>query len=78
MEPAIYRKKRVLDEETYRNTLGEIIEKDYFTPKRDCVINETNNYLPTSFNLIKGDYVGGPNTCATTNSCEYISNSKQR
>ena len=60
------------------NINTRIIEKDYFTPKRDCVINETNNYLPTSFNLIKGDYVGGPNTCATTNSCEYISNSKQR
>ena len=56
---------------SFSNNLNtRILEKDYFTPKRDCVINETNNLLPTSFNLIKGGYVGGPNTCAQTNSCE--------
>ena len=54
------------------NLSTRILEKDYFTPKRDCVVNETNNYLPISFNLIKGSYSGGPNTCAETNSCEYI------
>jgi hypothetical protein len=49
----------------FQNNLStRILEKDYFTPKRDCVINETNNYLPTSFNLIKGGL-----TCANTNSC---------
>ena len=35
------------------NLSTRILEKDYFTPKRDCVINETNNQLPTSFNLIR-------------------------
>jgi hypothetical protein len=54
------------------NLSTRILEKDYFTPKRDCVINETNNLLPSSFNLIKGSYVGGPNTCNETNSCQYL------
>jgi hypothetical protein len=54
----------------FENNLStRILEKDYFTPKRDCVINETNNYLPTSFNLIKGGYAGGPTICSNTNSC---------
>ena len=57
----------------FENNLNTtILEKDYFTPKRECVINESNNYLPTSFTLIKGNYVGGPNTCTSTNSCEYL------
>lgn len=54
------------------NISTRILVKDNFTPKRDCVINETNNYLPTSFNLIKGNYVGGSNTCASTNSCQNL------
>ena len=58
----------------FQNNLStRILEKDYFTPKRDCVINETNNYLPTSFNLIKGGYAAGPTTCSSTNSCAYSS-----
>jgi hypothetical protein len=52
------------------NLSSRILEKDYFTPKRDCLINETKNYLPSSYNLIRGGYVGGPNTCQQTNSCE--------
>jgi hypothetical protein len=52
-----------------QNLNTRILEKDYFTPKRECVLNETNMMLPTSFNLIKGAYVGGPNTCLQTNSC---------
>jgi len=51
------------------NLSTRVLEKDYFTPKRDCVINESNNQLPASFNIIKGGYVGGPNTCIQTNSC---------
>jgi hypothetical protein len=54
----------------FENNLStRILEKDYFTPKRDCVINETNSQLPTSYNLIRGHYVGGPTTCTQTNSC---------
>ena len=56
------------------NLSTRILEKDYFTPKRDCVINQTNNLLPTSFNLIKETYVGGPNNCSTTNSCQNVKN----
>jgi hypothetical protein len=54
------------------NLSTRILEKDYFTPKRDCVVNETNNLLPVSFNLIKGGFPGGSNTCAQTDSCEYL------
>ena len=50
------------------NLNTRVIEKDNFTPKRDCVINETNNLLPTSFNLIKAQN----NMCTSTNSCSTI------
>jgi hypothetical protein len=54
----------------FQNNLStRILEKDYFTPKRDCVVNETKNYLPISYDLIRGGYVGGPTTCDQTNSC---------
>ena len=35
------------------NLSTRVLEKDYYTPKRDCVINESNNLLPTSYNLIR-------------------------
>jgi len=55
----------------FQNNLStRILEKDHFTPKRDCVINQTNNLLPVSYDLIRGSYVGGPNTCNETNSCK--------
>ena len=57
----------------FQNNLNtRILEKDFFTPKRDCVVNETKNYLPASFVLIKGNYVGGPVTCQETNSCQSL------
>jgi hypothetical protein len=57
----------------FQNNLStRILEKDYFTPKRDCVVNETKASLPSSFNLIRGNYVGGPVTCAQTNSCSSL------
>jgi hypothetical protein len=57
----------------FQNNLStRILEKDYFTPKRDCIVNETKNYLPSSYNLIRGGYVGGPTTCQQTNSCQSI------
>jgi len=52
------------------NLNTRILEKDYFTPKRDCVINETNDRLPTL--PLYGNYAGGPNTCAQNNSCMKI------
>ena len=54
------------------NLSTRILEKDYFTPKRDCVLDETNQFLPSSYNLIRGGYVGGPTTCAQSNSCQTI------
>lgn len=63
----------------FQNNLStRILEKDYFTPKRDCVINETNQYLPTSFNLIKGGLPGGQTICTTTNSCASYQSSANR
>jgi hypothetical protein len=57
----------------FQNNLStRVLEKDNFTPKRDCVMNETKNFLPTSYNLITGSYVGGPITCQQTNSCELL------
>ena len=57
----------------FQNNLStRILEKDYFTPKRECVVNETKNDLPASYMLIKGNYIGGPVTCNETNSCQSI------
>ena len=38
----------------HNNLSTRILEKDYFTPKRDCVVNESKNYLPYSQKLIRG------------------------
>ena len=54
------------------NLNTRILEKDYFTPKRDCIINESNDKLPTV--VLRGNYVGGPNTPAQNNSCKVLSN----
>lgn len=43
------------------NLNTRILEKDYYTPKRDCVINEQINDLPSSYNLIRGNYIGFSN-----------------
>jgi len=57
----------------FQNNLNtRILEKDYFTPKRDCVLDETKNMLPSSYALIRGNYVGGPNICSNTDSCRNI------
>lgn len=57
----------------FQNNLStRILEKDSYTPKRDCVVNESQNYLPLSYNLIRGGYVGGPTTCLQTDSCKKI------
>jgi hypothetical protein len=34
------------------NLSTRVLEKDYYTPKRDCMINESNNLLSVSYNLI--------------------------
>ena len=53
------------------NLNTRILEKDYFTPKRDCIINEANDRLPSV--VSNGKYIGGPNTCAQSNSCKTFS-----
>ena len=49
------------------NLSTRILEKDYFTPKRDCVLTETAQMLPSSFALIRG-----PSMCTQTNSCQNV------
>ena len=57
----------------FQNNLStRILEKDYFTPKRDCLVSQVKSELPYNFNLIRGGYVGGPTTCQQTNSCKNI------
>ena len=57
----------------FQNNLStRILEKDYYTPKRDCTVDESKNYLPISFELIRGNYVGGQTTCQQTNSCKSL------
>ena len=51
----------------HNNLSTRILEKDYFTPKRDCLVNESKNYMNYSNNLIKGSYVAGPITLQQTN-----------
>lgn len=62
------------------NLSTRILEKDYFTPKRVCLLNEANDVdsqygnqsnrqLPTS--IIRSNYVGGPNICTSNNSCGF-------
>jgi hypothetical protein len=57
----------------FQNNLStRILEKDYYTPKRDCVLEESKNMLPSSYNIIRGNYIGGPTICTQTNSCQNI------
>ena len=47
----------------FQNNLStRILEKDYYTPKRDCVLDETKQMLPPTHNLIKGQGVQQPVT----------------
>jgi len=39
------------------NLSSRILEKDSFTPKRDCVMNETKNMIPASYSLIQGSHM---------------------
>lgn len=39
------------------NLSTRILEKDYYTPKRDCVIDEINNLAPVSHSLIQGSKI---------------------
>lgn len=56
----------------HNNINTRILEKDYFTPKRDCVLNENKEMLPHSYTLITGNYVESPTTRQQTNSYKTI------
>ena len=60
----------------FQNNLStRILEKDYFTPKRDCVINEGTNSLPT--NGFTNGSIQKSNVCSNNNMCKNVSNKNQ-
>ena len=52
------------------NINTRILEKDYFVPKRECLINEKMNQLPT--NVIVGNNSSRPTLCTQDNSCKIL------
>ena len=55
----------------FQNNLStRILEKDYFTPKRDCVITEDNNALPT--NGFSGHFTKRSNLCNENHLCKNV------
>jgi len=65
---------------TFQNNLStRILEKDNFVREgADCRNAMVNGpLLPYPVNPERGSYVGGPNTCSQTNSCEYVSPSSR-
>ena len=63
----------------FQNNLStRILEKDYFTPKRDCVINQTEAMLPTTNFYSNNNNMVGSGSCDKTNSCEYLNFSRNR
>ena len=53
-----------------------IIERDSFTSKRECVLEESKQHFPASYPMVHSmpvAYAGGPATCAQTNSCTPVS-----
>lgn len=52
----------------FQNNINtRVLEKDYFVREYDCVLMEKGGNYPSE--LKPGSYVGGPNTCASSNSC---------
>ena len=55
----------------FQNNLStRILEKDYFTPKRDCVITEGTSGLPT--NNFSNNFTQRSNLCTNTNMCKNV------
>ena len=55
----------------FQNNLNtRILEKDNFTPKRQCLINESNDMLPT--NMMNNNYTLRHNVCTNNNSCANV------
>lgn len=55
----------------FQNNLNtRILEKDNFTPKRQCLINDSNDMLPT--NMMNNNYTLRTNVCSNNNSCANI------
>jgi len=56
---------------SFQNNLStRLLERDYFVAKVPC--NLSNVYTPLPTNVVRGGYVGGPNTCAQTGNCSKI------
>lgn len=63
----------------FNNNLStRIVEKDNFTPKRDCLMNQlnnlTNDQLPDTNFLYNSNNMGSTKLCTKTNACTKINN----
>lgn len=62
----------------HNNISTRIIEKDSFTPKRDCLMNQlnnsTNDKLPDTNFLFNKNNIGSSTLCTKTNTCTKINN----
>jgi hypothetical protein len=55
----------------FQNNLStRILEKDYFTPKRDCVITQGTSALPT--NAFQTNFTKRSSSCTNNNLCENL------
>ena len=55
----------------FQNNLStRILEKDYFTPKRDCVITEGTSSLPT--NAFQNQFTKRSSSCSNNNLCKKV------
>jgi len=55
----------------FQNNLStRILEKDYFTPKRDCVITEGTSSLPT--NAFQNHFTKRSSSCTNNNLCKKV------
>jgi hypothetical protein len=57
----------------FQNNLStRILEKDYYTPNNTCTTNNVHGEMPVNYSYSSPSYVGGPNTCLSSNNCESI------
>ena len=61
---------------SFENNLStRILEKDYFVAKVPCTYINPTNYMPLPVTSVKGKYIGGTESCDTSNSCDIVRSS---
>lgn len=56
----------------HNNLSTRILEKDYFTPKRDCLFDMNKKYDVPVSTMIKSNDIGLDSICSKTNSCSKL------